>query len=147
MKVGNGLFQFTVYSPSPKEIRIGARSRNLETGTKTGAMDEWCLLVYSLWIALLTSLYSPGRGPGVVLCIVGCTLPHQSLIKIWPADLPIAQCNEVFFKTEVPSSQITLFCVIVTKSNQHKKLNTYSLRCVVYFPCLQQSFLLERDDK
>ena len=77
MKVGNGLFQFTVYSPSPKEIRIGARR-----GTKTGAADEWGLLVYSLWITLLTSLYSPGRGPEVVLCIVGCTLPHQSLIKI-----------------------------------------------------------------
>lgn len=28
MKVGNGLFQFTVYSPSPKEIRTGGLGRN-----------------------------------------------------------------------------------------------------------------------
>lgn len=67
MKVGNGLFQFTVYSPSPKEIRTGGRGRNLEIGTKTEAMEERCLLIYSLWIALLAFLYSPGWGPGVAL--------------------------------------------------------------------------------
>lgn len=55
--------------------------QEVEVGTKTEAMEERCLLIYSLWIALLAFLYSPGWGPGVALCIVGFTLPHQSLIK------------------------------------------------------------------
>lgn len=57
MKVGNDLFQFTVYSPSPKEIRIGARGRNLEIGTKTEAMDLLFVDCFSYF------LIQPRMGP------------------------------------------------------------------------------------
>lgn len=47
---------------------------------------------------------------------LGWALPHQSLIT----GLPAGQCEGSIFSTEVPSSQMTIACVKLTKNlNQH----------------------------
>jgi hypothetical protein len=50
---GERLFHLTTCNPSPREVRAGTPSRNLEVETDEEAMEDGCFLFFSLWPAFL----------------------------------------------------------------------------------------------
>lgn len=69
-------------SSSSQPISKGKRGRNLGTGTDPETLEEPSSLACSLW--LLLSSPGPPRHPPAS---VGCTLPHQSLMRNMPYSL------------------------------------------------------------
>lgn len=65
----------TYCGPSMKEVKVGTQiGRNLESWAHIEAMEEYCLLDYSLWLAQPTFFMEPRT-------TVGWALSHLSLIK------------------------------------------------------------------
>lgn len=83
---GEGLPPLTGYSPSLMEVRLypllwGVPGRNLRARTEAEAMKEYCLLVYSLWLARPDFLYHQDHLSRVALPRGGWILFNQSSIK------------------------------------------------------------------
>jgi hypothetical protein len=74
------------------------------------------LFTVLLFMAYSSFLIEPRtRCPGMAPITMGWALPHQSLIEEMPTGLPAAWSYGGIFFIEVPSSQMTLACVKLTK--------------------------------
>ena len=89
--------------------------RSPETGVTDGCELPLNLEVQAVGLAdeiflqpsLLSSIYTLGQ--------VGGALPHQSIIKKRPSDLPPSQSDGGTVSTVAPSFQMTLVCIGFTK--------------------------------
>jgi hypothetical protein len=74
---GESLCQFTVSSPSLREVRARTQGRNLKAGTEAEAMQGFILLFMASSVSFLIEPRT--MCPGIASPTVGLALPHQSL--------------------------------------------------------------------
>lgn len=106
MTGGEGLFHLTGYSPSVREVSMGA-SRNLVQKPGAEAMGEHCMLAClgSCLVSFLYILKEPAQGK--VPPAVDCVLRHQLTTFHRQSHRPV-------WSWQFPGSQMTLRCVRLT---------------------------------
>ena len=62
MREGKGLFYFTDYSSSLREVRAGPQAGQ-EAGVEEEVVEECCLLICSPWLTQTASKCTPGPLP------------------------------------------------------------------------------------
>lgn len=92
-----------LYSPSLREVRAGAYSRNLKAGTKAETVVECCLwlALHDLLSLLLYTAQDYMHRNSTIPALGGWTHPHQSFIKELPVGLSTDQSYETYFSIMV----------------------------------------------
>jgi hypothetical protein len=113
-------FHITVHHQkgSGQELKQG---RNLEAGTDAEAMEGWCSLACSPWIAQLAFLKNPGIGPSH-----NGLGPPPSITKKMPYLFAYRLTYGGIFLPEVPSSQMAIACVTLTSNYPE-----YDANCII----------------
>jgi hypothetical protein len=121
---GKGLFPTLITKFIASGVKTGTQgdkkySRSHGERTQTGSLFTACS---SCFLIQLRTTF-PGVASPAMICPPPHTHTHQSLInKIAPIDVSTGQPDGGIFSAEVPSSQITLVCVKLTKEKKKKKV-------------------------
>lgn len=122
-----------------------SQGRNLEAGSDAEAMEEYCLQACSSWLAQPSSYRTKDHQPRDGTTHRGLGPPIFIINKKMCTHLRRGQSDRGCFSVEAPSSQMTLACVKLTKSQttflfytkeqclrKYSKLKTYIWQYLLY---------------